>query len=121
MAIITISRGTFGGGKELAESIAGRLGYRCISREELLTNTASQYVVPEGGLRAALDTKPGLLEQVKSTVTAMELPVEYAEIEMIPKTSIVIDNPETKAKLEKLFEVLDDHEEVEYIYSNSIL
>ncbi len=66
-------------------------------------------------------TKPELLEQVKSTVTAMELPIEYAEIEMVPKTSIVIDNPNTKEKLEKLFEALDDHEEVEYIYSNSIL
>ena len=66
-------------------------------------------------------TKPELLEQVKSTVTAMELPIEYAEIEMVPKTSIVIDDPNTKEKLEKLFEALDDHEEVEYIYSNSIL
>ncbi len=66
-------------------------------------------------------TKPALLEQVKSTITAMELPVEYAEIEMIPKTSVVIDNSETKKKLEELFEALDEHEEVEYIYSNSIL
>jgi YebC/PmpR family DNA-binding regulatory protein len=66
-------------------------------------------------------TKPELLEQVKSTVTAMELPIEYSEIEMVPKTSIVIDDPNTKEKLEKLFEALDDHEEVEYIYSNSIL
>jgi len=66
-------------------------------------------------------TKPELLEQVKSTVTAMELPIEHAEIEMVPKTSVVIDDPNTKEKLEKLFEALDDHEEVEYIYSNSIL
>lgn len=65
-------------------------------------------------------TKPELLEQVKSTITAMDLPVEYAETEMVPKTTIVIDNPDTKEKLEKLFEALDDHEEVEYIYSNSI-
>jgi YebC/PmpR family DNA-binding regulatory protein len=66
-------------------------------------------------------TKPELLEQVKSTIVAMELPVEYAENELVPKTSVVIDNPDTKEKLEKLFEALDDHEEVEYIYSNSIL
>lgn len=65
--------------------------------------------------------KPELFEQVKSVITAMGLPVDYAEIELVPKTSVVIDKPETKAKLEKLFEELDDHDEIEFIYSNSIL
>ncbi len=66
-------------------------------------------------------TKPELLDQVQSAIKAMNLPVEHSEIEMVPKTSVVIDNPDTREKLEKLFEELDDHEEVEYIYSNSIL
>jgi FixJ family two-component response regulator len=35
MPIITISRGTFSGGKELAECLARSLGYACISREVL--------------------------------------------------------------------------------------
>jgi YebC/PmpR family DNA-binding regulatory protein len=66
-------------------------------------------------------TKPELLYQVQSAMKAMLLPIEYSEIEMLPKTSVLIDNPDTREKLEKLFEALDDHEEVEYIYSNSIL
>ena len=36
MAIITISRGTYSKGKEIAEKLADRLGYQCISREILL-------------------------------------------------------------------------------------
>ena len=62
MAIITISRGTYSGGKYLAESLAERLGYRCLSREELLENAANQYRIPEYALNAALDNKPGFPE-----------------------------------------------------------
>ena len=35
MSIVTISRGTFSGGKYLAECVAEQLGYECISREVL--------------------------------------------------------------------------------------
>jgi len=66
-------------------------------------------------------TKPEFIEQVKSIIQAMELPIEYAEVEMVPKTNVIIDKLETKENLTKLFEVLDNHEEVEYIYSNAIL
>ncbi|MBU1162009.1 MAG: cytidylate kinase-like family protein, partial [Proteobacteria bacterium] len=36
MAIITISRGCFSHGQEIAEKVAGMLGYECISREVLI-------------------------------------------------------------------------------------
>ena len=62
MAIITISRGTFAGGKELAECVATKLSYRCVSRELLLADTASKYGVTEQKLVAALDNKPGFFE-----------------------------------------------------------
>jgi len=61
MAIITISRGTFSGGKELAESVANKLGYRCISRE-VLVEAAREYGTPLNKLSAALTDKPGVLE-----------------------------------------------------------
>ena len=64
MAIVTISRGTFTGGKGLAECVAKRMNYRCLSREELIKNAAQQYCAPEYGLAAALDNKPGFLEGV---------------------------------------------------------
>jgi cytidylate kinase len=36
MAIITVSRGSMSGGKELAQCLAKRLGYPCLSREEVV-------------------------------------------------------------------------------------
>jgi len=65
MAIITISRGTFSGGQQLAECVAEKLGYRCVSREMLL-KTASEYGVPEEELSRALTRKPGILERLTS-------------------------------------------------------
>ena len=35
MPIITISRGSFSGGKMLAETLAKRLGYRSIERDQV--------------------------------------------------------------------------------------
>ena len=40
MAIITISRGSYFRGKEVAEKLAQKLGYACISREILLEASA---------------------------------------------------------------------------------
>ena len=62
MAVITISRGTFSGGKYLAGILAGRLGYRSFSREELLVLAARRYAIPKYALTAALDSKPGFPE-----------------------------------------------------------
>ena len=36
MQVICISKGTFGGGKELAERTAKKLDYTCLSREQLI-------------------------------------------------------------------------------------
>jgi len=63
MAIITISRGTFSGGKALAECVAERLGYRCISRE-VLVKAAREHGVPLERLSKALNEVPGILERM---------------------------------------------------------
>lgn len=65
MAIITVSRGTFSGGQILAECVAEKLGYRCISREILL-EAAREYGVPAEVLSKALGDKPGILERLTS-------------------------------------------------------
>ncbi|MFO8010015.1 MAG: cytidylate kinase family protein [Dehalococcoidia bacterium] len=63
MPIITISRGAFSGGKELAECIAAQLGYRLVSRE-VLVRAARQYGVAVDKLDHALTDKPGLRERM---------------------------------------------------------
>lgn len=62
MAIITISRGTYSGGLALAESLSEDLGYRLLSREQLLTNAAKEFGALEDDLKSALQQRPGFLE-----------------------------------------------------------
>jgi cytidylate kinase len=57
MAIITISRGSFSGGKTLAECLARRLNYHCIDRDVVAQRASARGVSP-GDLLAALDTPP---------------------------------------------------------------
>jgi cytidylate kinase len=64
MPIITISRGTFSGGKELAECLAEKLGYPCISRE-VLVEAAERYGVSESELFTALSRAPTFLDRIK--------------------------------------------------------
>jgi cytidylate kinase len=42
MQVICISKGTFSGGKELAEILAKKLGYACLSREELIESAVKE-------------------------------------------------------------------------------
>ena len=53
MAIITISRGSYSGGKAVAERLSEKLGYPCISKEIIL-DAAEEFGVPEEQLVAAL-------------------------------------------------------------------
>ncbi|MFH1116732.1 MAG: cytidylate kinase-like family protein [Pseudomonadota bacterium] len=62
MAIITISRGSYSKGKEIAEGVAKRLGYDCISRD-LLLETSEHFNIPEIKLIRALHDAPSVLER----------------------------------------------------------
>ncbi len=64
MPIITISRGSFSGGKALAEWLAEKLGHRCLDRDAVVRD-ATAYGVSEDELRGALDRPPSFLERVK--------------------------------------------------------
>lgn len=66
MPVITISRGSFSGGKMLAELLAARLGYRCIGRETIVQHAAANGV-SEQELLDALLKAPGLLERFRHT------------------------------------------------------
>ena len=62
MAIITISRGSYSKGKEIAEKLAGRLGYECISRD-ILIEASEHFNVPEVKLVRALHDSPSFLDR----------------------------------------------------------
>jgi cytidylate kinase len=63
MSIITISRGSLSGGQALAERVAERLGYRCLSRE-VLVEAAAKYGVSEPQLSQVLEEMPGFWERL---------------------------------------------------------
>ena len=68
MAIITISRGCFSHGQEIAEKVAGMLGYECVSRE-VLVEAAKLFNVSEKKLVKSLHDAPTILERISNGKT----------------------------------------------------
>ena len=66
MPIITISRGSFSGGKLLAERVAKKLGYRCIDRDQII-HKAAAWGVSQDDLRTAIEKPPTFLGQSQHT------------------------------------------------------
>jgi cytidylate kinase len=64
MSVITISRGSFSGGKILAECLSRRLGYRCIDRD-VIVQRAAEFGASESELKDALEKPPSFLERFK--------------------------------------------------------
>jgi cytidylate kinase len=88
MCIVTISRGTFSGGKALAECLASKLGYRCIDRDTVLERAAARGV-SYGDLRAALDRPPsktGALDHRKYIYMAQ---IQHALIEEVREGGVI--------------------------------
>jgi cytidylate kinase len=65
MAIITISRGSYSKGKEVAEKVAERLGYECLSRDVLL-EASDRFHIPEMKLVRAIHDAPSILDRFSS-------------------------------------------------------
>lgn len=63
MAIITISRGCYSHGKEIAEAVAARLNYECIS-QEILLEASQSFHIPESKLFESLHDAPSLIERI---------------------------------------------------------
>ncbi len=63
MAVITISRGSFSHGQEIAEKTAKMLGYECVSRE-ILVEAAQLFNVSEKKLIQSLNDAPNILERM---------------------------------------------------------
>ena len=62
MSIITISRGSYSRGKTVAEKLAKKLGYQCLSREVML-EASDEFNIPEIKLIKALHDSTSVLER----------------------------------------------------------
>ena len=65
MSIVTISRGSYSRGKEVAERLAQILNYECISREIIL-EASEQFNIPELKLVRAIHDAPTILDRFTS-------------------------------------------------------
>lgn len=65
MSIITISRGSYSRGKEVAEKLALALDYECLSREIIL-EASEQFNIPELKLVRAIHDAPTVLDRFTS-------------------------------------------------------
>jgi cytidylate kinase len=63
MAIITISRGSYSKGREVAEKVAERLGYRLTSRDVLI-EASDRFHIPEIKLVRAIHDAPSILDRI---------------------------------------------------------
>lgn len=62
MSIITISRGSYSRGKEVAEKVAQRLGYECIARD-VFFEASKDFNIPEIKLVRAIHDAPSILDR----------------------------------------------------------
>ena len=62
MPIITISRGSYSRGRDVAEKLARDLGYECVSREIIL-EASEQFNIPEIQLIHAIEDAPSILDR----------------------------------------------------------
>lgn len=64
MAVITISRGSYSKGVEIAEKVADKLGYNCISRESLL-ESSEEFNTPDMRLIHSLEDIPSIFNKFR--------------------------------------------------------
>jgi cytidylate kinase len=62
MSIVTISRGSYSKGKEIAEKVAQQLGYGCIGRDAII-ESSKEFNIPEIKLIRAIHDAPSILER----------------------------------------------------------
>ena len=88
MSIITISRGSYSKGKEVAEKVAERLGYSCISRD-VLVEASEQFNIPEIKLIRALHDSPSILDRFTYGKERYLAYIESTLLEQARKDNIV--------------------------------
>jgi cytidylate kinase len=88
MSIITISRGSYSRGREVAEKVAQKLGYDCISRE-ILVEASEEFDVPEIKLFQAIEDAPSVLDRFTFGKERYIAFIQAALLERFQKDNVV--------------------------------
>jgi len=65
-----------------------------------------------------LTCEPGAYEKLKKTLKEKDIPTEVAEISMVPKNVVAINDEQTAKKIISLMEAFEDHDDVQNTYAN---
>ena len=88
MPIITISRGSYSKGSEIADKVAKRMGYECVSRDVLL-EASDHFNIPEMKLVRALHDAPSVLDRFTHGKERYIAYIQEAFLEHVQKNNIV--------------------------------
>ena len=88
MGVITISRGSYSKGKEVAEKLAQHLGYECISRDILLEASA-HFNITELKLIRAIHDAPSILGRFQHGKEKYIIFIREAFLEHIRKDNVI--------------------------------
>ncbi|AZR73114.1 transcriptional regulator [Anoxybacter fermentans] len=67
---------------------------------------------------ATIYTAPGDLMDVRENLVNAGYIISDAEVAMIPKNTVEINDPDVARKVLKLMDILEDHDDVQEVYSN---
>lgn len=88
MSVVTISRGSYSYGKEVAEKVAQKLGYECISRDVLI-EASKEFNVPQIALVRAMRDAPSILDRFTFGKERYVAYVRAALLEHLQKDNVV--------------------------------
>lgn len=88
MPIVTISRGSYSRGKEVAERLAAKMQYECVSRDIIL-EACSEFNIPEIKLVRALHDAPSVLERFQHGKERYLSYYRYALLKHLQRDNIV--------------------------------
>ena len=88
MPIVTISRGSYSRGREVAEKLAKKLQYDCVSREILL-EASEEFNIPEISLVRAIHDSPSVLERIRHGRERYISYYQYELLKYVQKDNVV--------------------------------
>jgi len=88
MSLITISRGSYSRGMQIAEKVAERLGYECVARDVLL-EASEEFNIPEIKLLHALKDAPSLFERLTYSKERYVAFIQLAVLRRLHRDNVV--------------------------------
>ena len=106
MSIIAISRGTKSGGMELANGLSRRLGYKILSREEVVSESGKKFNIMEEFLQVQLDRTPSLWQRFTHEYERYICFIQCALLQAIKQDNVIYHGHAGQFLLKELPSVL---------------